>query len=185
MNVKHWLVALAAAAGLAVAAIGIAAADSGKHRDRGDLADVVAATTRFHDIGVANNEGYAVLKDTAGIACIEMTGMPTMGAMGIHFVKGALVGDGAINALTPEAVIYEPRSNGRLRLVAVEYVVFQSDWDANHASPPSLFGQQFNLTPSPNRFGLPAFYSLHAWIYRHNPSGTFSMWNPRVSCAKA
>ena len=36
-----------------------------------------------------------------------------------------------------------------------------------------------------NRFGLPAFYSLHAWIWKHNPSGTFSMWNPNVSCALA
>src|SRR5262245_53384289 len=86
MNVKHLLVALAATAGLAVAAIGIAAADSGKHRNHGELAEVVAATARFHDVGVANNEGYSVLKDTAGIACIEMTGMPSMGAMGIHFV---------------------------------------------------------------------------------------------------
>jgi hypothetical protein len=187
MNFKNWLIALVAVTVVAVAAIGIAAADSGRHHDRGDLAAVAAATTRFHDIGVAKNEGYGELKDTAGIACIDMTGMPSMGAMGIHYVKGALVGDGAVDPLTPEAVIYEPRSHGRLRLVAVEYVVFKADWEANpdNTSPPSLFGQEFNFTPSPNRFGLPPFYSLHAWLFKHNPSGTFSMWNPRVSCAKA
>jgi hypothetical protein len=49
--------------------------------------DVVAATTRFHEIGVAKNDGYGELRDTAGIACIDMTGMPGMGAMGIHCVK--------------------------------------------------------------------------------------------------
>jgi hypothetical protein len=110
-----------------------------------------------------------------------------MGAMGIHYAKGSLVGDGAVDPLTPEAVIYEPRSHGRLRLVAVEYVVLKADWDANpdNTSPPSLFGHEFNFTPSPNRFGLPPFYSLHVWLYKHNPSGTFSMWNPTVSCAKA
>jgi hypothetical protein len=49
----------------------------------------------------------------------------------------------------------------------------------------AVFGQQFNFTPAGNRYGLPAFYSLHAWIWKHNPSGTFAMWNPTVSCAAA
>ena len=70
-----------------------------------------------------------------------------------------------------------------MQLVALEYVVLKADWDALHADPPSLFGQEFMVTPDPNRFGLPAFYSLHAWIWKHNPAGTFAMWNPDVSCA--
>jgi hypothetical protein len=41
------------------------------------------------------------------------------------------------------------------------------------------------LTPDGNRFGLPAFYSLHAWVWKHNPAGTFAMWNPNVTCANA
>jgi hypothetical protein len=50
-----------------------------------------------------------------------------------------------------------------------------------------LFDQEFMVTPHPNRFGLPAFYSLHAWIWKHNPAedGMFAMWNPDVSCAAA
>jgi hypothetical protein len=75
--------------------------------------------------------------------------------------------------------------NGQLSLVAVEYVVIQQQWDATHDSPPELFGQHFMLTPDGNRFGLPAFYSLHAWIWQNNPTGTFSMWNPTVSCTAA
>ena len=35
---------------------------------------------------------------------------------------------------------------------------------------------------SPNRFGLPDFWALHAWIWKFNPSGTFAMWNPDVNC---
>ena len=27
-------------------------------------------------------------------------------------------------------------------------------------------------------YRLPAFYSLHAWIWYANPSGMFTMWNP-------
>ena len=105
--------------------------------------------------------------------------------MGIHYVNGGLVGDPAVDAQKPEALVYEPEQNGRLRLVALEYVVIKSAWDATHSSPPSLFGQTFNLTLSPNRFGLPAFYSLHAWIWKHNPAGMFSPWNPDVTCANA
>ncbi len=188
MTFKHWIaVAIAAATVAAFAVISTAAADSGNGRSRSALADAILGTVRYHDIGAAKADGYGLLKDAKGIACIEMTPMPgmAMGAMGIHYVKGSLVGDGAVNAATPEAVVYEPEPDGRLRLVALEYVVFQADWDAAHNAPPSLFGQQFNFTPAGNRYGLPAFYSLHAWIWKHNPSGMFSMWNPDVSCAAA
>ena len=30
--------------------------------------------------------------------------------------------------------------------------------------------------------GLDAYYSLHAWLYKSNPIGTFAPWNPNVSC---
>jgi hypothetical protein len=108
--------------------------------------------------------------------------MPGMGAMGIHYVNGTLVGDDRVDPLTPEAVVYEPDGDGHPHLVALEYVVFKSAWDAHHKGKPKLFGQTFTLTPDGNRFGLPAFYSLHAWLYKHNPAGTFAMWNPRVTC---
>jgi len=143
-----------------------------------------SATAGAHDSVPA---GYGLLRDAAGIACIAMPPMPGMpaGAMGIHFVNGDYVGDPSVDPAKPEALVYEPEGNGRLRLVALEYVTFQAAWDAAHSSPPSLFGQQFNFTPSPNRYGLPAFYSLHAWIWKHNPAGMFAMWNPDVSCANA
>ena len=69
--------------------------------------------------------------------------------------------------------------------MALEYVVLQAAWDATHSAPPALFGEQFMLNSEGNRFGLPAFYALHAWIWKHNPSGMFNPWNPRVSCAAA
>jgi hypothetical protein len=145
----------------------------------GDLGRVKHATATYHTLSVAQAAGYGLLVDVSGIACIDM---PGMGAMGIHYVKGSLVGDGAIDPLTPEALVYEPGEAGHLHLVALEYVVFQDAWDAQHSAPPSLFGQQFNFTPGGNRYGLPPFYSLHAWVWKHNPAGTFAMWNPEVSC---
>lgn len=168
------------AAALAAAALALTGTQLTSASATDDLATARAATAPYHDIAKAT--GFGLLTDAAGIACIDM---PGMGAMGDHYVDGARVGDPSINAATPEALVYEPTSNGRLRLVALEYVVLQADWDATHASRPSLFGQTFALTESPNRFGLPAFYSLHAWVWKHNPAGTFAPFNPDVSCANA
>jgi hypothetical protein len=143
------------------------------------LAQVRATTARYHDLASAQANGYALLTDAAGIACIDN---PGVGAMGVHYANNALVGAGVVDADRPQALVYAPEANGHLRLVAVEYVIFQAAWDAAHPAPPALFGEQFMLTPDGNRFGLPAFYSLHAWIWEPNPSGMFSMWNPRVRC---
>lgn len=175
MTTKHLLALVALALGMLVSAAAAAAHPDG-------LSTARAATAGYHELTVAKAAGYGLLIDAAGIACIDN---PGVGAMGIHYVNGALVGDAAVDAATPEALVYEPKPNGRLRLVAVEYVVFQTAWDAAHGAPPSLFGQQFELVPAGNRYGLPAFYELHAWIWKHNPSGLFNDWNPRVSCAAA
>lgn len=146
-----------------------------------DLAKVRRATAAFRDVKVAENPGgYQRFVDVNGVACIDM---PGLGAMGVHYVNGDLVGDGEIDPLRPEAMVYEPDADGELTLVAVEYVVPKAAWDAHHSAPPVLFDTTFDFTPSPNRFGLPDFYSLHAWTQKHNPAGTFAMWNPRVNCA--
>jgi hypothetical protein len=143
------------------------------------LSKVRHVTARYQNLGVAQSAGYALLVDKDGISCIDM---PGMGAMGVHYVRGDLVGDGKVDALHPEAVVYEPAGAGKVRLVALEYVVLKADWDAHHRAKPRLFGHKFDTTASPNRYGLPAYYSLHAWIFKDNPAGTFAMWNPRVHC---
>ena len=146
------------------------------------VANARDATAAFNDPAAAIATGYDLLTDAAGIACIDQ---PGAGAMGIHYVKGALVQSGVIDTARPQAVVYELGENGRLHLVALEYVVLQAAWDGAHpGTVPTLFGdQKFTLTAAGNRYGLPAFYSLHAWIWKRNPTGTFSMWNPRVNCA--
>jgi hypothetical protein len=171
--------ALAAVIVVAVCGTASVAYASSDRGGSGDLSALRKATTKFHDLDVAGKAGYGLLLDAAGIACIDM---PGMGAMGVHYAKGAIVGDGVIDPLAPEAMVYAPDEEGHLHLAAVEYVVLKADWDAKHASPPELFGQPFNFTPSGNRFGLPPYYSLHVWAFEHNPAGTFSMWNPKVSC---
>lgn len=101
--------------------------------------------------------------------------------MGVHYASDPLVNDGQLDAQHPEALVYEPR-DGQLHLVGVEYVVVAEAWDTNHPTPPSLLGQTFHYTTSPNRYGIPAFYSLHVWAWKPNPNGTFADWHREVSC---
>jgi hypothetical protein len=160
---------------------GYAAASSGNERSA--AAQAAAATARFHDLDAAEAAGYTVhVQELSGATCIANG---AVGAMGDHFANGTLlVDDGVIDASAPEALVYEQRNNGTYKLVALEYIVFQADWQgAGHSSPPVLFGRQFDFTDAPNRYGLPPFYSLHAWIWKPNPSGLLFPWNPDVTCS--
>ena len=66
---------------------------------------------------------------------------------------------------------------------ARNFLVIASDWDDKHpGNPPQLMGQLFHRFESPNRFGLPAFYTLHVWAWKDSPTGTFVNWNSIVSC---
>ena len=145
------------------------------HSDDANLVQVVRDATRsFQDVGNATAAGYARF-----LGCVSG---PQEGAMGVHYVNGPLVQDGQLDANRPEALMYESR-NGRLRLLGVEYIVMAEAWNAAHPEPPTLGGQVFHYVGSPNRYALPAFYELHVWAWRDNPSGTFADWNPRVVCS--
>ena len=154
---------------------------------RRELAAARRATARFHRLSRAEAAGYARLPAGAPLhECIDedvdlddTDGIP---AMGIHWVNGALL-DGTVSARSPEVLVYEPQADGSLDLVALEYVVFESDWAG--ATPPTLFGRPFHHVDAPNRYDLPAFYALHAWVWERNPAGLFENFNPRVSCANA
>lgn len=97
-----------------------------------------------------------------------------LGSMGVHFANTTRL-DGVAEQLKPEALIYEPGTNGEMSLVGVEFIVpFAAVPKTSPA--PVLFGQKF----SPNDdFGV---WGLHVWTHRTNPSGTFAPWNPRVHC---
>ena len=134
------------------------------------------ATGRYRDISVAIAEGWV-----AGTPCVSG---PNTGAMGVHFVLPARIGDGVLNADEPEALIYEPQRNGALRLVGVEFIVPVEAWETKNptAGPPALDGHLTNLVDAPNRYGLPSFYELHVWAWEDNPQGSFADWNTEVSC---
>lgn len=131
------------------------------------------ATRKYLNVNNATAAGYAPF-----LGCV--TG-PDFGAMGIHYVNGALL-NGELNAQTPQALIYEPEGN-RLRLVGVEFIVDADTWlKNNNNTPPVLDGQVLQLVAAPNRFNLPTFFELHVWAWQNNPLGAFVDWNTRVSC---
>jgi hypothetical protein len=130
------------------------------------IARLRAATAQFHDFDRAVEAGWsAPIPD-----CFSD---PVLGGMGYHYGNPALI-DGTVEALEPELLVYEPRKNGELRFVAVEYIVPYDAWTS--AEPPTLYGQSFHRNDA---FDI---WVLHVWHFRNNPSGMFADWNPRVSC---
>jgi hypothetical protein len=184
---RRWpLFAGLAIVALTLFAIPVAAAADGQS----DLTAARQATASFHDFATAQAAGYAVeVADRDNLTCIADPG--GAGAMGIHYLNPSLIpeaGDAnaaaSVDAATPELLVWAPASDGSAkRLVALEYLTLKGPWDAQHNGvAPSLFGQTFTETDAPNRFNLPDFYSLHAWIWDPNPTDLFAPWNPRVSC---
>lgn len=147
-----------------------------KHHSQaaGLIKAVREATERFKDVKVAEAEGYSLM-----FGCVSG---PDYGAMGLHYVNLPLVLDGVLDPAKPEIIIYEPLPNGRLRMTGADFLVFTADWHQNNAATPELGGQLLHLFESPNRFGLPNFYTLHVWAWKENPTGAFVNWHANVSC---
>ena len=132
------------------------------------LAALRRVTASFHDFENGKAAGWS----TQITPC--MTDPGGAGGMGFHYGKTSLI-DGTASVETPQLLLYEPEKNGRLRLVAVEYIIPYS-FHARSAAPPVLFGQPFQQVDAFQLWGL------HAWVWRDNPSGIFAPWNPRVNC---
>jgi len=134
-----------------------------------DLAMLRQVTAAFHDFDAASDAGWSAQIT----ACMESPA----GGMGFHYGNVGLI-DGTARVDQPELLLYEPESNGRLRLVAVEYIIPYT-FHSRDAAPPVLFGQEFQQVDAFQLWGL------HAWVWKNNPSGTFAAWNPQVNCANA
>lgn len=161
------------AAGLLLVALGAPATATASGGQSG-FAATRAATAAFHHLAAAEAAGYGLFP-----GCFSNPA----GGMGVHYVDFSSVADGKVDPLKPEALVYEPLRGGGYRLVAVEWVVIAESWTGTQ--PPSVLGHRLDFVDSPNEFGLPPFYELHAWLWQPNPRGMFNEWNPAVSCAAA
>jgi hypothetical protein len=144
-----------------------------------DLAPLRNAIAPYHDVAAARAAGYVTeLPQTAAFGGGTCIANGSQGAMGIHLVDTRPGGrlDGTLDPTQPEALLYERRNDGTLKLTGVEYIV-------GGGARPELYGQPFADT-NLARFGQPTVnvWTLHAWVFKPNPGGMFDPWNTRVSC---
>jgi hypothetical protein len=138
------------------------------------LQTVREATERYKDFHVAEADGYHL-----AFGCVSGS---DFGAMGMHFVNMDLVAKGELDPKKPQIILYEPTSDGKLKLTGADFLVDAAQWDAKKVGPPILMGQIFHFFEAPNRFGLNPFYTLHVWAWKENPNGAFVNWHPNVAC---
>jgi hypothetical protein len=147
-----------------------------------DLAQVKGAVAKYHTTDAAMDAHYGLVPGLDN--CFEL---PGTGGMGFHYINTGLL-DESLDASQPEALVYQQLPNGDLHLGAVEYIVPQAAWDADHPLDgqghrelPAIEG----LAPETMTLHLNAglqVYVLHAWVFTENPAGTFEDWNPDVTC---
>jgi hypothetical protein len=166
------------------------------------LSEVRHLTERFRDVNVALAEGY--IRDPFDMCeTAEMMGRPAaLGAMGIHFFRPDLLGitkppsprvSGTgthTDFRQPSILIYEPKANRSLELVAVENLVFADAWRAaGHTERPTFHGVPYDAMADDSSTALDEahmfepHFDRHVWIYRENPNGVFTPLNPAVTCA--
>jgi len=142
-----------------------AAADETYADENKDLATLRRVTAPFHDFKTAVAAGWSV-------PITECMSDPA-GGMGWHYGNPGLI-DKSVRVEEPELLLYEPERNGRMRLVAVEYIVPLSAWTS--PQPPRLFGRAFVDNQA---FQI---WALHVWVWKDNPRGLYADWNPQVTC---
>jgi hypothetical protein len=129
------------------------------------VATMRRVTARYHDLNIATADGFILLHP-----CESRPGEGPVGT--VYYHPGRLL-DGAIDPAMPDALIYEPRAEGRPRLVGVEFAVPNTG-----QVTPTLLGATFQRE---DEFGV---FALHAWVWRLNPEGLFAETNRRVSCGE-
>ena len=131
-----------------------------------DVATLRAATNAFHDPAAAQAAGYPIAPK-----CVDDS---TMGGMGHHYFDRKIYDD-TLDIAHPEMIIYAPAPGGKMKLVAVEYVV-PFRLRPSTSTPPRLFGQELK------RHEEFKYWYLHVWAWEKNPAGLFADWNPLVKC---
>ena len=166
-----------------------------------DLTAVRAATQRFQDVNVALAEGYVADPTNSCHVASDMGQPAELGGMGIHYFRPDLLGitappnprvDGTgthTDWTRPSILIYEPRADGTLELVAVENLVFKKAWhEAGNKGLPTFHGVEYDYmfddpkTSIDEAHNFEPHYDRHVWLYRPNTNGMFAQFNPTVTC---
>jgi hypothetical protein len=178
------LATVVAAGALAAAAAPASAHGSGAHDSGADASQrltaqqrrvIHEATKRFRDPAAAVAAGY--------LPSDHCTSDPEQGGMGYHYVDPAAVMDPAVDPTRPDILVYVPAEDGGRTLGALEWIGFDPDQDvATGEGRPDLFGHPFDGPMLGHEPGMPVHFDLHVWLYKHNPAGMMTPFNPAVHC---
>jgi len=149
----------------------VAGGDKLSSDTRKELAQARRATARYHNISNAYADGYT-----------EVDPPFVLPGVGCHLWDlNALFGDlGEIDLNRPELLIYSDCSQsagGRAELRAVEYAR-PCDGMCNDANLPEGFSGDEDVWEV---FGADILWTLHVWIWQHNPAGMFVKLNPNIA----
>ncbi len=128
-----------------------------------ELAALRAYVAPYHNYDTAVADGYI----------IDITGYRSM--MGHHYLKPGYL-DENFDLLQPELLIYVPGSNGKMRLVGVEYATVIEDLNNPPPAPEGFTGHD-DVWAINTEFSV---WTLHVWVGLNNPNGIFAMRNPRL-----
>jgi hypothetical protein len=87
------------------------------------LAQIRAATARYHRVEVAKEDGY----ERRRFPFPPFDPIPCIEAEGIRYGNLSLI-DGVVDPTRPELLLYEPLPNGKLRLAGVQFLVVCPAW---------------------------------------------------------
>ncbi len=178
-----------------LALLALSAAVVGCRESVPSLDDLRAATSRYQSVDAAVADGYVrdpldVCETPYSVGIFE-----DLGVMGVHYLRRDLLGIGEegtrldatgvhTDFLEPAVLVYEPRPDSTLALVAIANVVSARTWEAaGHRAGPSFGDVPFVYAPENPGTGFAAHWDLHIWLYRDNPSGMFAPYNPAATCA--
>ena len=165
-----------------------------------DLEVIRAATEKYKDVNIALAEGF--IPDPSG-HCVSAAaeGLPAeWGAMGIHYINPKLLqitateprvnGNSTHTDFTrPAILLYEPQEDGSLVLLGIENLVWVEAWKtAGNTDIPMFMGRKWDMmsddpaTDGDEAHGFMPHYDQHVWLFRENPTGTLSPFNPAATC---
>ncbi len=159
------------------------------------------STRKYEDINVALAEGFVPAPPGKCITAAG-EGLPAeLGGMGIHYINPALLkittteprvdGESTLTDFTrPSILLYEPRVDGILELVAVENLVFIKAWEAvGNTAPPTFAGRQWDRmaddpgSSADEAHNFEPHYDQHVYLREHiTPGDNLNPFSPTVTC---